>query len=423
MEKFKFLEKEQIVKLPNTAGVYAFKKGRDFLYIGKAINIKERVKNHFRKENYRNSLFINEIDKVGNITTDSEITALILEANLIKKYQPKHNIVWRDDKNFFFVGITKQDFPRVFITHQPGKQNIKYKKLKAKFIGPFVEGTSLKKTLKVLRKVFPYYTVKKHPKNPCSWCYLGLCPGPNPEKKEYLKNIKNLVSVLKGKRKSVLKNLKKEMGSASKTQNYEKAAEIRNQITALEKILSHAKIFEKIKIKKQKWEKIEKELKKILKTKGKISRIEAYDVSNIQGQKATGSMVTFLKGKADKKLYRRFKIKISGKPNDIAMIKEMLNRRLKHLEWGLPDLVLIDGGIAQLNVVLKTKDLKPETKKIKAIAIAKRKNKLYIEDRKKPILLKNLPRKISNLILRLRDEAHRFAIIYHRKLRRKDLFL
>ena len=417
MEKFKFLKKENISKLPKSVGVYSFKRDKQFLYIGKSSNLRKRTKNHFRKESFKNSLFINEVTKIGYIETDSEIAALILEANLIKKRKPKYNVIWRDDKNFFFVGITKEDLPKVFITHQPKKELT----ANTKYIGPFVEGSSLKKTLKVLRKTFPYYTAKKHPKVPCSWCHLGLCPGPNPNKKRYLKDIRNLISVLKGKRKSVLKNLKKEMYSASKTKDYEKAAEIRDQIRALEKILSHAKIFEKDKLIKDNWEETEKELKEILKTKSKISRIEAYDVSNIQGQKATGSMVTFINGKPDKNLYRRFKIKISGKPNDVAMIKEILERRLKHLEWGLADLILIDGGIAQLNIAIKAKNRKSKTKNIKVMAIAKKKNELYIENKKRPLLLKNLTREIFNLILQLRDEAHRFAIDYHKKLRLKEL--
>jgi len=431
MEKFKFLKKKSVSKLPKATGIYSFKKGRQFLYIGKANNIRERVKNHFKKETFKNSLFINESSKIGYIKTDSEIEALILEANLIKKKKPKYNIVWRDDKNFFFVGITNEELPRVFTTHQPTKalsskyqtSNKKKKKLNTKYIGPFVEGSSLKKTLKVLRKIFPYYAVKKHSNLPCSWCHLGLCPGPHPDKKKYLKDVKNLISVLKGKRSSVLKNLKKEMYSASETKDYEKAGEIRDQLRALEKILSHAKIFEKDKVIKDNWGKTEKELKEILKTKSKISRIEAYDVSNIQGQKATGSMVTFIKGKPDKNLYRRFKIKISQKPNDVAMIKEILERRLKHLEWCLPELILIDGGIAQLNAAVRIKNRESRIKNIKVMAIAKKKNELYIENKKRPILLKKLPREIFNLILQLRDEAHRFAIIYHRKIRKKDLFL
>jgi excinuclease ABC subunit C len=425
MEKFRFLKKEEVSGLPKTPGVYSFKKERSFLYIGKAINIKERVKSHSQKSNYKDNLFIDEVRKIGYIKTDSEIEALVLEANLIKKYKPKYNVVWKDDKNFFFVAVTKEAFPRVFITHQTNIRS-------SKFIGPFVDGAALKKTLKLLRRIFPYYTIKKHPDGLCSWCHLNLCPGPNPNKKDYKKNINNLISVLKGKRKSVLLNLKKEMKSFSESQNYERAAEIRDQISALENILSHAKIIGG-NPPAGGWKKTEESLKKILGIRSasrrtaswrkKISYIEAYDVSNIQGQKATGSMITFARGEPDKNLYRKFKIKISGSPNDIAMLKEVLERRFNHPEWKIPDLILIDGGMAQLNIAIKTKNRESKTKGIKVMAIAKKKNELYIEDRKKPFLLENLPREIFNLILKMRDESHRFAINYHKKLREKDLFI
>ncbi len=372
-----------------------------------------------------------------------------MEANLIKKCQPKYNIVWRDDKNYFYVGIAKEDLPRVFITHQvsvygnegrkEGKALFDHQvKKDANYIGPFIEGTALKKTLKILRKVFPYYTVKKHPQGPCPWCYLDLCPGPNPDKKEYQKDIKNLISILSGKSQSVLKNLKGEMENASQKQEFEEAAKLRDQIKSLEKILAHAKIFslflpENVLTRRssyyQVWGKIEKKLRKILNLtvsgKKMISRIEAYDVSNIQGEKATGSMVVFINGLPNKNFYRRFKIKVAGKPNDVAMIKECLNRRLNHPEWGWPDLILIDGGKAQLNIAIKSKANPPaggpKSKNIPVIALAKEENKLYVERRKKPVLLKSLPREIFNLILQLRDEAHRFAISYHKQLRAKGL--
>jgi len=409
------------------------------LYIGKAANIRERVRNHFQQPAFRDNLFINQISRIGYIKTDSEIEALILEAYLIKKYQPRYNVFWRDDKNFFYIGITKENLPRVFITHQLKS------KLEIEYIGPFVEGKPLKQTLRFLRRIFPYYTVKKHPRTLCSYCHLGLCPGPNPDVTEYKGNIKNLISVLKGKRKSVFNNLKKEMKSASSLQDFEKAAKNRDQIMALERVFSHIKIFAKTGV-YERWPNTQKVLQNLLKTKKKISRIEAYDISNIQGREATGSMVTFINGMADKNFYRRFKIRYEGKPstrakhgaglvphrnkvsgagpNDIAMIKEVLARRFLHPEWPFPDLILIDGGKAQLNVGIyalqQYKSVKSAS--ISVLALAKRKNELYIENRKRPILLKTLPRPIFNLILQLRDEAHRFAITYHRKLRKKALF-
>ncbi len=397
MGNFKFLSKEKITQLPKTSGVYSFKNKKTLLYIGKAANIKERVKNHFYQPSFRDNFFINEVSKIGYIKTDFEIEALILEASLIKKYQPKYNVIWKDDKNYFFVEITNDEFPRVLITHQT--------KEKAEYIGPFVEGTSLKRTLTYLRKVFPHYTTKKHPKMSCLWCNLKLCPGPNPDKKEYRKNINNLISVLKGKSKTVLRLLKREMNRASASQNYEIAAQKRDRIRILERVISHSKIFE------FGWQ-----IEPKLPPEWQFKRIEAYDISNIQGKEATGSMVVFTQAEPDKSQYRKFKIKISGKPNDVAMMKEVLRRRLKHLEWPYPELILIDGGKAQLNAAKSI--VKNRTR---VMAIAKKRNKLYTNRGTKPILLKSLPREVFNLILQLRDESHRFAQKYHHKLRDKAL--
>ena len=448
MTKFKFLIKKKISQLPKNPGVYVFKKGNEILYIGKAANIKERVKNHFQQPGYRDYLFLDKVKKIGYIRTGSKfaepsvhltshsasqgstIEALILEANLIKKYQPKYNVVWRDDKNYFFVGITKENFPKVFITHQPAKifapQKLRRAGLKSDFIGPFVDGKSLKETLKVLRKVFPYRSCGKMPKHPCLWYQLNRCLAPclletklgkQLERyrisiiKESQGNVKSLLKILQGKKKQVLNELKKEMKKTSAAQDYEKAAKLRDKILALKKTFAHAKVFETLTTSEEtEWSKTQKVLQKILKIKGGLSRIEAYDISNIQGQQATGSTVTFINGSPDKNFYRKFKIKTSGKPNDTAMIKETLSRRFSHPEWPFPDLILIDGGKAQLNATLSCK-------LIKVVALAKKKNELYIEGQKKPILLKSLPREIFNLILQLRDEAHRFAISYHKKLR------
>ncbi len=163
----------------------------------------------------------------------------------------------------------------------------------------------------------------------------------------------------------------------------------------------------------------------LLGIKEKIKRIEGYDISNIQGQEATGSMVVFEKGVPNKNEYRKFKIKIDGKPNDTAMLKEIISRRLKHKEWPLPQIMLIDGGRGQLNAILnilreKNGKAQPFTDFIKVTSLAKRQNELFIEGKDKPILLKTLPQEISNLILQIRNEAHRFAITYHKKLRSKN---
>ncbi|MDI6602571.1 MAG: GIY-YIG nuclease family protein [Patescibacteria group bacterium] len=449
MEKFKYIVKDKISQLPKDPGVYAFNKGNKLLYIGKAANIKERVKSHFQQLAYRDNLFIDQVSKIGYIKTDSEIEALILEANLIKKYQPKYNVIWRDDKNYFYVVATQEDFPRVFWTHQTKLFKIQNSKFKIQNIGPFVDGKAIKQTLKILRKVFPYRSCRVIPNRPCLWYHLNRCLAPcllkisayrgrppvayrgrppvnlgEKMKRECQKNVKNLMKILKGGKNKVLKELRKEMKKTSENQDFETAGKIRDQISALERVMEHAKIFESQSAsaypEKLNWPATEKKLKEILKIKNKISKIEAYDVSNIQGQEATGSMVTFVNGQPDKNFYRRFKIRVQGKPNDLAMIKECLNRRFAHREWKWPDLILIDGGKLQLNAAIKTLKSMSYHLKPKIVALAKKKNELFMERQKKPILLKEFPREIFNLILQLRDEAHRFARKYHLKLREID---
>ncbi|OGZ21207.1 MAG: hypothetical protein A3D46_00150, partial [Candidatus Nealsonbacteria bacterium RIFCSPHIGHO2_02_FULL_43_13] len=417
-----FLPKEKISQLPKTPGVYAFlaspkrhreggKKEAKFLYIGKAVNLKTRVNQH-RK-------LMNLAERVGYIKTDSEIDALILEARLIKRYQPKYNITWRDDKNYFYVIATQEAFPQIFITHQPKNEGGR-----ASLIGPFVDGRALKETLKILRKVFPYRTCKKLPghEHACLWYQLRRCPAPCLSKsslaqqivgfpksnmRECQRNAKNLMTTLTKGKKFALGKLKKEMAMLAKQQKFETAARIRDQIASLEKIFAHSRVFES-----------EQTVPRT--STWYCGKIESYDISNIQGKEATGAMVVFIDGEPDKSQYRQFKIKGAHEPNDIAMLKEVLERRLRHKEWPYPDLILIDGGKAQFNIAKKICS-RLRLQHIKIMAIAKKNNELYIEGEKKPVLLKNLPRETFNLILQLRDEAHRFARRYHHKLRKKSL--
>jgi len=264
---------------------------------------------------------------------------------------------------------------------------------------------------------------------------MRLCPAPcllNSEvasqipnfrekiKKESQENTRALLKIFQGRKKEVLKNLKKEMKKFSKVQEFEKAANRRDQIELFENIFEHARVLHSlIERKIEDWQKIEKELRKVLGIRNRIKRIEGYDISNIQGSEAVGSMVVFEKGKPDKNEYRKFKIKITGEPNDVAMLKEVLLRRFNHQEWRFPQLILIDGGMTQLNTALKVKSQIAKLKDVKVTALAKRKNTLYLENQKEPILLKDIPQEVSNLVLRLRDEAHRFAITFYKKLREK----
>jgi excinuclease ABC subunit C len=447
--KFVYIKKTEIGRIPRIAGVYSFWGKTGLLYIGKAGNLRTRIKNHFQRPSARDQFFMDQVQKIGYAETESEIEALILESQLIKKQQPKYNVMWRDDKNYFYVAITKEEFPRVFITHQPRKVSAfassakptcrpgrpmalpelrsnghlrsDKSSQKTTYIGPFTEGKPLKLVLRSLRGVFPYYASKTHPKTLCQYCHLGLCPGPAPDKKQYHKNIRNLVSVLQGKKTSVLKNLKKEMNLASKLEHYETASKLRDKLRALENVFSHSHLLSQGPTHERNsardYVSGARELKQILGRTRDIVRMEAYDISNIQGKETTGSMVVFTNGKPDKNQYRKFKIHLDGKPNDFAMMKELLGRRLSHPEWPFPDFILIDGGKGQLGAALAAfKD-----KNISVGALAKRNNELFIPGRKAPILLNSSLPGLRNVLMYIRDESHRFAISYHRKLHRKGL--
>src|SRR3989344_2878614 len=420
MEKFKFVSKEKLKELPKGAGVYALAKGKTPLYLGKAANIQERVKNHFAQPTHRDYLFIKEVTHVGYRETDSDIEALLLESQLIKENLPRYNVMWKDDKGYFYVAITKEKLPRVFLTHQLGGE--------IRYIGPFVDGKAIKQVLRLLRRAFPYYTAKTHGAKPCSWCHLNLCPGPNPDPKAYKKDLTKLTAVLQGKRISVLRKTRRDMEEASRNQNYEEAAKFRNQLWALERVLSHSLVS----LSSQKLSDT-KELQKIFGAEKKISRVEAYDISNIQGKEATGSLVVFIEGRPAKEWYRKFKIHITGKPNDFAMLQETISRRLNHPEWPYPDLMIIDGGKPQLSAALsvlmpkRSLGRRPKLRlgrppEILVAAIAKQHNELFLPGQPKPILLKTLSQPVQNLVLHIRDEAHRFAITYHKHLRKRRFF-
>jgi len=436
MEKFRYILKAKLSTLPKATGVYALASPKTILYIGKAVNIENRVKNHFTQTNYKDNFFIQDITKIGYIKTDSDIDALLLESKLIKTKQPKYNVMWKDDKKYFFVAVTKEQFPRIFLTHQPilSKRDLGTSKPhseKAEYIGPFVEGKAIKKVLRLLRRIFPYYTAKKHGVLLCQYCHLNLCPGPTPDRKIYKANIHNFVAILKGKKTSVLKQLKKDMEVAAKNQDFEKASVLRDQFLSLKRIISHARLFSPEVSPSLNWAAIERELQKIFLIKKRIIRIEAYDISNIQGKEATGSQVTFLKGVPAKEYYRKYKIRITNKPNDFAMMKELLQRRLQHPEWPYPQLMVIDGGKGQLTAALNaTSNLSSlnlgkfnldRVKEIKMVALAKKRNELFFPKKTKSVLLQDLPKPLENLFLHIRDEAHRFAIKYHRLLHTKKV--
>lgn len=424
------------------------------LYIGKASRLKNRVSSYLKTADIRLQKMMEEAQSLKYKTADSEIEALIWESQFIKKLKPKYNIVLRDDKQYFYVGFISDKFPRIFIGHQPNE--------KALFVGPFTDGTALKITLRFLRKIFPYCTCKQKHNLPCLNYHIGKCPGfcclketanrrPAIDHGQYRKNIKAIKEILNGKKTNLIKNLKSEMKKCAEEEQFGKAIELRNKIKKLEKVFQNAKIIQKANSewliansKSNDTKKILEKLTKVLNLPSTPNRIEGYDISNIQGTGAVGSMVVFSNGRPDKTEYRKFKIrrilssealaeedapshKIFG---DTQMLSEMLRRRFRHQEWPFPDLILVDGGRGQLNAVAKATAANGQgqsaknNKQIKIMALTKNEkhigHKIIITD--KEILLSRLPPPIKNLLLRIDSEAHRFAVSYHRRLRAKTIF-
>ena len=429
--------------VPVSTGVYIFSRNKTPIYIGKATDLKNRITSYFRKNaGEKVSQLLNEATKLEWIETPSEVTAFLREAKLIKKYRPRYNYLLRDDKNYFYVGITKEDFPRIFITHQPSPK-FRISKFppkarlvrggeirnSARYVGPFTSGTALKTVLRLLRKIFPYCTCKNPHKRPCLNAEIGRCPSfccdkskfqiPNPKfQNEYNANIRNILLVLGGRKRKLLQELKREMKTAARDQDFERAASLRDQILGLENIFGHRMALETGR-RASDWPKIQRTLQAVLKTARTISRVEGYDISNISGTEATGSLVVFINGFSEKSEYRKFKIKTVTGPNDVMMLKEVISRRLGHREWPYPDLMLIDGGKPQLNAAMATLKFQiPNSKfQIHVMALAKREEELYIPSSTPTTRLSFLPPHTAHFLQRVRDESHRFAKKYHHKLR------
>ncbi|PIR89401.1 MAG: hypothetical protein COU07_00685 [Candidatus Harrisonbacteria bacterium CG10_big_fil_rev_8_21_14_0_10_40_38] len=374
-------------------GVYFMKdtKGR-ILYIGKAGNLRRRVSSYFsRPQSARIEKMVSQIKSIDFEETDTALEALILEANLIKKYQPPFNVLEKDDKSFLYVEFTREDFPRILLVR--GKSLATGTRF-----GPFLSGRSIRLVLHMLRKIFPYSMHKAGDGKACFDYQIGLCPGTCVgaiSKKDYKKNIENIKLIFQGKKRRLITSLEKDMKVASDSLEFEKAGELRKQIFALRHIQDVALINEDG-----------------LDTGEELSnaRIEGYDISNISGTSAVGSMIVFSGGKPNKNEYRKFKIRTIRQSNDVGMLKEVLRRRFSHSDWPIPDLVLIDGGIGQVNAAREI--IGEAGVKVPIIGIAKG------PKRKKNEFVGSIPSGFSekNLVA-VRDEAHRFAISYHRAIR------
>ncbi len=513
---------EQVKNAPLLPGVYIYRDKLDvILYIGKAKVLRNRIKSYF--SNYKRveekiRQMIDQATSVEYLVADSEIEALILEQNLIKKYKPKYNSMMVDDKHYIYVKFQKprvsdaqdtkkrQDYPKIEIVREIKDKDSDY-------FGPFPDSMPAKRLLKRLRRVFPYRTcnrkiiqtsnnplsVNSSDPKPCLYYHIGLCKAPcaaYESKNDYQENFKNIIKFFKGQKPEIIKRLEKRMKKAAKDQEFEKAAQLRNQLRDIQYIGSNIHLdidLDEVAIMKAKQDRRTKALHDLVTRLNFPARamnphpkngfrMEAYDISNIQGKNAVGSMVVFIDGEPRPDLYRRFKIKMENEPNDFAMLQEVLTRRFKQLlksmafeenkadlpeeytdlegytikipdelmkrlkSWQpdesfreLPDLIIIDGGKGQLSSTYKILQNYGLVDKLPIVGLAKREEELFkiteqftepadfMDEEVDPdiaVFTKvRLPRRSEALYLvqRIRDEAHRFAISYHRKLRSKAL--
>lgn len=411
--------KEKLKTLPAAPGVYFHKNAEgEIIYVGKAAVLKNRVRQYFQKseKDPKTEALVKEIAMTDWLVVDTEMDALFLESEMIKRYMPKWNILLRDDKTVSYVRIDmKSEIPYVTMTRNPEGDD-------AEYIGPFYAKRTVADALRILRKVFPYY-IKPYDGKKSLDTDLGLTPGIEVGKsnaKEYKKDLKKLIKYLEGGRKTLLFEIEKEMRVAADKGDFEEAAKLRNQLFALKELRKKIVFSDKEFMSISEDEAL-KQLKELLELKEVPKRIEGYDISHQSGENVVGSMVVFVNGASDRAEYRKFKLH-NQKNDDTGNLREVLERRLKHEEWTLPDLVILDGGEGQINAV---KDLL-DAKNIPVIGRNKsgdhtRNSAVNIVIPEKGIFEINPESHVAKLIARIDEESHRFAITYHRLLKRKNM--
>jgi excinuclease ABC subunit C len=403
-------------KLPDCPGVYIFKRGKEILYIGRATSIRNRVKSYFSKNLIiqRGRLISDMVQKATELDfkkTDSVLESIILEANLIKKYQPKYNTEEKDDKSFNYVVITKEDFPKVYVTR--GRSlSLESKKTEIKiFFGPFPSSGALREALRFIRKIFPYRDEKcklgSH--KPCFNRQIGLCPGTctgEISKFEYQNTVKQIIAFFSGKKKDLIKSLEKEMRSYADSLQFEKAQEIKRKMESMKHIQDVTFI-----------KADDSSLTSFSFNDRRINKIEAYDIAHLGGKEVTGVLVVWNNGGLDKKGYRIFKIKSAKGGDDISALTEILQRRFLHKEWTYPDIVIVDGG--ENHRLYAAKEVQKFDKDIPVFSVVKDKR-----HRAKAFLPETLlAPELKSVFLKLNAEAHRFALKTHRKWRNKKVFV
>lgn len=416
--------KELLKIIPEGPGVYLYKNvGKKVIYVGKAINLRNRVKSYFVGKSRRNDDLVKNIDKIETVTIKTELEALLLEARLIKQYHPKYNIIQKDNKRYLYVAITEDEYPRIILTRQPENEtNL------TDWFGPFPSSYVLKEILRMIRRVFPYCSDKRcRPEAPCFYYRIKLCPGVGIiSVNDYKQNIQKIKRFLNGEISYLVKDLEKEMNLASKELRYEDAQKDKNQIRSIEYLLgSYQKTDEEGKQEKQ----LAGLRDLVVRYQGFdpfiTHRIECYDISNLGQEIVVGSMAVFTNAEPDNSQYRQFKIRKFG--GDTEGIYEVIKRRLKHQEWLYPQIIIVDGGKGQVSSAFEAIKEMGMIGKVGLMGLAKEFETIIIPkfNSQKIISWKMVTFSRSNLTLQLlqhmRDEAHRFAQRYYKILHRKKI--
>jgi len=436
---------DKLAKLPTTPGVYFHKNAAgEILYIGKAANLRHRVRSYFqpnRTFDPKTDILVSEIADIDWTEVETEADALFLEAELVRRYQPRFNILLRDDKSLQYVRIDyKSDYPTVTLVRRPLDD-------KAEYFGPYINGFAVKKALRYLRRAFPYAISRPAGQKRTNLYYhLGLDPGLEEGKttlNEYRSNLRKLMQYLRGGRAKLVRDIERDMKKAARAKDFEQAAAYRNQLQALQ-ALSRQILFSDRELQDASKDLALVELAELLGLAKPPRRIEGFDISHMQGTDVVASMVVFINGLPDKASYRKFKMRLGGN-DDFGHMAETVRRRLRdenRHKWGIGDLMLVDGGKGQLSAALKSRDECQQS--IPMIGLAKRQEEIVIHKadsllgvaseeivqraRKTNAYVSEsgdfmnieLPKdsNIVKLLQRIRDESHRFAVSYHSTLKR-----
>lgn len=425
------IQKEQIKALPQAIGIYLFKKDNEYIYIGKSLSIRERVHNHWERAEIdsKERAIVENSNKIEYILCSSELHALILESNLIQKYHPPYNVIWKDDKSYLYIKIPiKDSFPRVSLTRREDDGVSLY-------FGPYSSTSDVRFLLRSIRKVVPFCTQKQPIKKPCFYSKIGLCnpcPGtrdlvgraPGNTKLQYRSQIRKVIRILEGRAESVLSYLKKEIIRHAKLEEYETSLELRNKLLYLEQLI-HLRSFERFEYSSAydpeiAIDKLKRILNCIPTSIHSLARIECYDISNLMQKEATASMVVATGGVLDKAEYKKFRLKETG-VSDFKMLTETITRRMNN-EWTKPDLIVVDGGTPQVTTISGV--LKRLNCDIPLIGIAKHPDRIVVlAQGKTKTFTFSLHNEGFKLLQQLRDESHRFAKKYHKFLRGKKFII